>query len=160
MKLTELLANYAHKQWTGWMNHLFAQCTERQDGALIIPEYYVRRWKRQMETDYDCLPDNEKESDRREAEGMINVIEEEQKSRIQEIFCKEEKPDKSIKGPGVHVFSEGYGRRPDPPPASPEKIYDDQGRRIDPNPALIPDPESEEGKEISKGSIKITQGGI
>jgi len=66
MKANELLAAYAHEAWAGWMKYLFSRCME-VDGHLVIPPSLVKRWKRQMATPYDGLPEAEKDSDRAEA---------------------------------------------------------------------------------------------
>jgi len=73
MIANEKLAAYAHEAWAGWMRHLFEQCLD--DGvvgiadraSVVIPPDLVARWKRQMNTPYEELPENEKESDRAEA---------------------------------------------------------------------------------------------
>lgn len=80
----EKLASYAHKQWSGWMEYLFSKCytvyleptLQEPDGEahLVIPKWAVDRWKRQMQTPYNDLPEEEKESDRKEADGMIEII--------------------------------------------------------------------------------------
>jgi len=77
-RLVEALAAYAHEAWAGWMNYLFGKC-ERADCAssfLVIPEWAVLRWKRQAETKYADLPEQEKESDRKEAREMLRIIRE------------------------------------------------------------------------------------
>lgn len=79
-KLREGLAEYAHEAWSGWMKYLFSKC-ERDvlvtDSGLvmrcIIPKWAVDRWQRQMTTSYADLPNDEKESDRLEADRMIEV---------------------------------------------------------------------------------------
>ena len=39
-----------------------------------IPKWAVDRWKRQMQTPYNDLSEEEKESDRKEADGMIAIL--------------------------------------------------------------------------------------
>jgi hypothetical protein len=72
--LREQLAALAHKQWAGWMKYLFEKSIEGGDGCIEIPALFVARWKRQMNTSYVDLPENEKESDRAEADKMLRVI--------------------------------------------------------------------------------------
>jgi len=70
MIANEKLAAYAHEAWAGWMRYLFSRChvDGSVDGvAVVIPPDLVARWKRQMNTPYEELPENEKESDRAEA---------------------------------------------------------------------------------------------
>lgn len=73
-EVREDLARYAHKQWSGWMEYLFEKSELNPDGTVTIPKWAVDRWKRQIETEYDDLSDMEKESDLKEADGMLNVI--------------------------------------------------------------------------------------
>ena len=69
--LKEDLAGYAHEAWSGWMKYLFDCSVKQSNGTVVIPKWNVERWERQMNTDYNNLPENEKESDRKEAEEMI-----------------------------------------------------------------------------------------
>ena len=71
----EQLAAVAHEQWAGWMKYLFEKSKDGDDGCVEIPAEFVARWKRQMNTPYDDLPESEKESDRAEAEKVLRVIE-------------------------------------------------------------------------------------
>ena len=41
---------------------------------MIIPKEFVSRWQREMSTPYVDLPENEKESDRKEARKMLDII--------------------------------------------------------------------------------------
>ena len=69
----ETLAEYAHEAWSGWMKYLFDK-SMHNFGAAIIPAWAVKRWSRQMSTKYSELPEKEKESDRKEASSIINLI--------------------------------------------------------------------------------------
>ena len=71
----EKLAEYAHAAWSGWMEYLFSRCAQASEfSSVIIPTNQVERWKRQMTTAYDDLPEGEKESDRAEADKMLDII--------------------------------------------------------------------------------------
>lgn len=70
----ERLAEYAHDAWARWMRHLFEKSTQVKGGAVTIPIWAADRWKRQMDTEYDDLPEKEKESDRHEAGKMIAIM--------------------------------------------------------------------------------------
>lgn len=70
----ESLAQYAHVAWSGWMRHLFNKTTLNADGTATIPAWAVERWMRQMNTQYADLPENEKDSDRVEADSMIGIM--------------------------------------------------------------------------------------
>jgi hypothetical protein len=85
-ELRETLADLQHKQWSGWMNYLFGKCEHGthdgfEDGSLVIPAWAVERWKRQAATPYFDLPDNEKESDRIEADKYLPLIDQECRER-------------------------------------------------------------------------------
>lgn len=79
-ELREQLAELCHKQWSGWMEYLFSKCMrevgqfDRDTGALIIPRQAVERWQRQMDTPYSGLSEDEKESDRKEADRFIALL--------------------------------------------------------------------------------------
>ena len=70
----ELLADYAHRAWSGWMHYLFTRSITYDDGSVKIPATLAKRWKRQMTTHYIDLPENEKESDRKEADEIIAIV--------------------------------------------------------------------------------------
>jgi len=74
LELQEELADYAHQAWSGWMRYLFSNCQDNGNGTMTIPAWAVERWKRQMNTPYSDLPQEEKESDRYEAGILINRI--------------------------------------------------------------------------------------
>lgn len=70
----ELLAAYAHEAWSGWMSYLFSKSTRNTDGSVTIPRWAVERWSRQASTKYALLPEEEKQSDRDEADRLLTVI--------------------------------------------------------------------------------------
>jgi len=72
--LREELANLAHTQWTGWMEYLFSKCTTNQDGTVTIPKSSVNHWRRQIGTAYNNLSEAEKNSDRKEADRVIDTL--------------------------------------------------------------------------------------
>lgn len=73
--MKEKLSEYAHNQWSGWMNYLFSKCEINEKGEATIPKWAVDRWKNQIQTPYDKLSEEEKNSDRIEADGMIKIME-------------------------------------------------------------------------------------
>ena len=73
-EIKEQLAEYAHNQWTGWMRYLFSKGKFNKDGTWTMPNWAVERWTRQMNTEYKDLLEEEKDSDRKEAEGMLNIL--------------------------------------------------------------------------------------
>ena len=72
--LREGLAALAHEQWSGWMEYLFSKCEAYQAGTMLIPHWAVERWKRQMKTPYADLLEEEKESDRKEADRVLAML--------------------------------------------------------------------------------------
>ena len=76
--LKENIADKCHEQWSGWMEYLFSKCEYNQNtGEFIIPKWAVERWTQQMNTDYKDLTEEEKNSDRIEAEKFIKLVENE-----------------------------------------------------------------------------------
>jgi len=73
-KRIEEHADFAHKAWSGWMKYLFSKTTSNEDGGETISKELVDRWKRQLETDYKDLPEEEKESDREEARKVLKIV--------------------------------------------------------------------------------------
>lgn len=70
----EALAELEHKRWSSWMKYLFEKSTLNTDGTATIPAWAVQRWSRQMNTPYDLLSNEEKESDRVEALNTLDVV--------------------------------------------------------------------------------------
>jgi len=71
----EALAALAHTQWSGWMKYMFSCGEFQNNGTWVMPHELVDRWQRQMNANYDELPENEKPSDRVEADRMIEIYE-------------------------------------------------------------------------------------
>ena len=66
-KLREQLAALCHEQWSGWMKYLFEK-------VAVFPREEADRWKGQMNTPYAQLSEAEKESDRKEADKFLELI--------------------------------------------------------------------------------------
>ncbi len=73
--LLERLASVEHERWSHWQRYLHERCIEREDGSLIIPAEYVRRWSAQLNTFYGDLSEEEKESDRDQVRRYLPEIE-------------------------------------------------------------------------------------
>lgn len=69
----ETFAEQCHKSWSGWMKYLFSKSSYQEDGSVIIPAPLVARWTRQMNTDYGDLEEEEKDSDRAEADAFLDL---------------------------------------------------------------------------------------
>jgi hypothetical protein len=72
--MREKLADYAHDAWRGWMFYMFDKSLINEDGSITIPFALVNRWTRQMQTEYADLPEEEKASDRDEADKMLAIL--------------------------------------------------------------------------------------
>lgn len=80
VEIRERLAAYAHEAWSEWMRHQFERATMLEDGPLLfvgaalILKGDVDRWKRQMRTPYADLPEDEKASDRVQADKILAIL--------------------------------------------------------------------------------------
>lgn len=72
--LKEQFASQAHEQWAHWMKHLFKVSEENEDGSVTIPKELVDRWKRQMDTNFFLLSDQEQKSDYDQAEKFLKLL--------------------------------------------------------------------------------------
>jgi len=74
--LREAIAAVQHEIWAHWMRYQFSQGypDARHPGCLIVPAEKVERWTRQMNTPYSALTEGEKESDREQADKVLDVI--------------------------------------------------------------------------------------
>lgn len=80
----EALAEYAHDAWAGWMKYMFEKGVLLNENGmtpepgeparLMLPTWAVDRWTRQAYTAYPDLPDSEKESDRLEADRILEIL--------------------------------------------------------------------------------------
>lgn len=65
-ELIELLAFIEHQRWADWHRYASNNWTEEN----------IARWDRQMTTEYTCLTEKEKDSDRREVRRYLQTIQE------------------------------------------------------------------------------------
>ena len=73
-KLREEVAALAHDQWSGWIQYMIGVSLPNKDGTLIISKRLVERWTRQVKTKYSDLSEDEKDSDRREADKFLKLL--------------------------------------------------------------------------------------
>lgn len=74
-EIREQLAAYSHDSaWCGWMRYMIGKGTFNEDGSWTMPAWAAERWARQMNTPYNELPEQEKNSDREEADKMLAII--------------------------------------------------------------------------------------
>ena len=72
--IRESLSEYAHEAWSGWMKYMFSKMTMNNDGTATMPKWAVERWTRQMNKKYADLPEDEKNSDRDEADRILDIM--------------------------------------------------------------------------------------
>ena len=73
-EVREKLSALCHGQWAGWKVYQFSKGTYNADGSWTMPKWAVDRWTRQMKTPYRELSEDEKESDRIEADKFIELL--------------------------------------------------------------------------------------
>lgn len=74
MEISEGIAELTHGQWSNWMKYLFSKGSFGPDGTWTMPAWAVERWDRQMNTPYSELSPEEKDSDRREADKLVEIF--------------------------------------------------------------------------------------
>jgi hypothetical protein len=72
--MIENLSAIQHEIWVEWMSHLFQVSTHNKDGTVTISADKVSRWKKQIKTAYDDLSESEKDSDRKQARKISNLL--------------------------------------------------------------------------------------
>ena len=74
--LVDQLAAIEHERWAHWQRYMHGKASRRDDGALVIPAELVARWEKQIETPYANLSTDEQESDKKQVERYLPIIEE------------------------------------------------------------------------------------
>ena len=82
--MIEKLSDIEHDRWCNWQRYLHSCCINNEDGSLTIPKILVERWEYEINTKYNNLPDNIKESDRKETYKIIPIIDEYLKHQLEE----------------------------------------------------------------------------
>lgn len=72
--LIEKLAAIEHRRWSHWQAFMHAQGHRQPDGSLVLPPDLVKKWDRQIATDYAELSEVEKESDREQVRQYFPLI--------------------------------------------------------------------------------------
>ncbi len=106
VELREKLAELAHEQWSNWMEYLFSKSVSKAGGACMIPSWAVKRWKRQMKTSYCDLPEEEKDSDREEADKFLEIFK--QRMTEMEDLLKDIRKDAKMALNGWDKGNEGF----------------------------------------------------
>lgn len=74
-ELLETLASVEHERWSHWQRYMHSKCVPQgDDGALLIPADFVKRWEKQIATPYSELTNEEKESDREQVRKYLPLI--------------------------------------------------------------------------------------
>lgn len=73
-RLREALAALEHERWAGWQRYVHARGVACTDGSIEIPPALVERWERQIVTPYAELTEDEKNSDRVEADKTMALL--------------------------------------------------------------------------------------
>ena len=72
--LKEQLAAVEHERWSHWQRYVHSKCIRQPDGSLLLPADLVARWEKQIETKYEELGEQEKESDREQVRKYLPLI--------------------------------------------------------------------------------------
>ncbi|WP_407792316.1 hypothetical protein [Pigmentiphaga litoralis] len=68
------LADIEHERWSHWQRYMHDHGIRQADGSLLIPKQFVDRWDVQMNTTYEALSEQEKESDREQVRKYLPLI--------------------------------------------------------------------------------------
>ena len=69
----ERVASLVHDIWVNWMRYFQKRVRWKEGVGWVIPEEMIIRWQRQMRTAYADLSEEEKESDRHQADKIIEL---------------------------------------------------------------------------------------
>lgn len=91
-ELRERLAELEHKQWSHWTKYMLDELYGLFDLDTLNrnckPVQSLRRWQKQMKTEYKDLTEKEKDSDREWADKVLEKAIAEMKKQRQEILDK------------------------------------------------------------------------
>lgn len=68
------LASIEHERWAHWQRFIHSKAEQMPDGTMVIPADLVARWSRQIETPYEALTPDERESDREQVRRYLPAI--------------------------------------------------------------------------------------
>lgn len=72
--MLDVLADIEHERWSHWQRYMHEQATRQADGSLLFPAHLVNRWEKQINTPYEALSEEEKESDREQVRKYLPII--------------------------------------------------------------------------------------
>ena len=70
----ERLAAIEHERWAHWQRYIHSRAEQLPDGSMVIPADLVARWSKQIETPYEALTAEERESDREQVRRYLPEI--------------------------------------------------------------------------------------
>lgn len=93
-ELIEKLAAIEHERWADWQKWMIGSAgtdtTPRykfnEDGSITIPAVLIKAWRRQINTSYKDLTDNEKQSDRDQVMRYWPLIQEHTAQAVKEAY--------------------------------------------------------------------------
>ncbi|WP_430250435.1 hypothetical protein [Neorhizobium sp. DAR64860/K0K1] len=68
------LASIEHERWGHWQRYMHSKAERQPDGSMVIPAELVAKWSRQMETPYEALTPEERESDKDQVRRYLPTI--------------------------------------------------------------------------------------
>jgi len=72
--LLDTLAAIEHERWSHWQRYMHSKAIQRSDGSLLVPAELVGQWERQIETPFEQLSEQEKDSDREQVQKYLPLI--------------------------------------------------------------------------------------
>lgn len=72
--MVEQLAAIEHERWSHWQRYMHSKAQRKADGSLLISPELVKRWERQMNTEYAQLSEEEKKSDIDQVAKYLPII--------------------------------------------------------------------------------------
>jgi hypothetical protein len=72
--LVDELAALEHQRWAHWQEYVHEKGERRPDGSLVLPADLVARWQRQIDTPYEDLTNEEKDSDREQVQKYLPIL--------------------------------------------------------------------------------------
>jgi hypothetical protein len=73
--LIDALAAIEHERWAHWQRYLHSKGRIQDDGSLLLPAELVERWERQIDTKFENLSEDEKDSDREQVLKYLPLVE-------------------------------------------------------------------------------------
>jgi hypothetical protein len=74
-QLLEELAAIEHDRWAHWQRYVHDNGERQTDGSILLPADLVERWERQINTAYNELSEQEKNSDREQVRKYFPLLE-------------------------------------------------------------------------------------